>query len=413
MRILYILHQFYPEFRGGTERVTLALGKAAQRAGHFAQILTCSLGAPSADAVPCQELPGAFRTVHEGLPVILIPRTLLPPSVESSFEPDPTLTHSLECWMRAQNFDIVHVLHSMRMASALLAAQRCQLPYLLTLTDFFIPCFRINLVTVDHQLCSGPEAGTRCAKHCLRSPWTTTTLADRHTQARGLLHGAGARICPSQYVADRYIEAFPDLDFNIIPHGVDMHQLPPAPGSSGPALTMGFIGTIVPQKGLLLLLRAMVKVSDARLKLRVVGGFYGDPVYHKQIREMAKADPRIELLGEMPPSQIGMFLNEIDLLCLPSQVPESFSLVLNEAAAAGVPAIVSDLGAPPQRISSKNGKVLPATDISAWAETFTELLTNPSILTEWQANLSLPISIEEEAFFYESYYRRLARRHIT
>lgn len=410
MRILYILHQFYPEFRGGTERVALALGKAAQRAGHFAQVLTCVLGAPPAEAAPCPGLPGALQIVHDGLPVALLPRTQLPPSVESSFETDARLADRLEHWMRAQNFDVAHVLHPMRMASALLAAQRCQMPYLLTLTDFFFPCFQINLVTVDNQLCSGPEGGTRCAQTCLRPPWTTAALAGRHTQAHDLLHGAGMRICPSRYVADRFQSAFPDLDFAVIPHGVDMHQLPPAAGKADANLTMGFIGTVIQQKGLLQLLRAMTMVPDPRLKLRVVGGFHGDPVYHAQIRDLAKTDPRIELLGEVPPSQVGTVLAGLDLLCLPSQVPESFSLVLNEAAAAGVPALVSDLGAPPERVSSQSGRVLPANEVRAWADTFSELLADPTILENWRANLPLPLCIEEEAFFYESCYRRLARR---
>lgn len=409
MRIIFILHQFYPEFRGGTERVALALAKSAQRAGHSVHVLACAVNTPSVQGCPAPDLRGALRCVHDGVPATLLPRTLLPATTDFSFETDRTLTATLTDWMQRRRFDIAHVLHPMRMASALLAAQRCGLPYVLTLTDFFFMCSQINLTTVGNRFCSGPQEGRQCAEHCLRPPWTSASLAGRHRQATGLLAAAGARVCPSDFVARRFREAFSDLSFSVIPHGIDMHQLP----AGNPAhektrgVVLGVIGTIVPQKGLLPLLRALSTVPDPGLKLRVVGGFHGDPAYHAQIRAAAASDPRVELLGELPPAQIGAFLHTIDLLCLPSLVPESFSLVLNEAAAAGVPALVSDLGAPPERVTPDCGLALPAGDSAAWGKALRELTRDTQRIAHWRANLPLPLSVEEEAFFYESWYRRL------
>ena len=42
MRILIVLHQFFPEFSGGTERVALNLARTAQRAGHHVRVLACA-----------------------------------------------------------------------------------------------------------------------------------------------------------------------------------------------------------------------------------------------------------------------------------------------------------------------------------------------------------------------------------
>ena len=47
MRILFVVHQFMPEFRAGTEQVTLNLAKSAQRGGHHVDVVTCSLREPS------------------------------------------------------------------------------------------------------------------------------------------------------------------------------------------------------------------------------------------------------------------------------------------------------------------------------------------------------------------------------
>ena len=143
-------------------------------------------------------------------------------------------------------------------------------------------------------------------------------------------------------------------------------------------------------------------------KLRIVGGFYGDPAYHREVRLLAGADPRVEVVGEVAPAQVFNIIQSLDVLCLPSLVPETFSLVLHEAAAAGVPALVSDLGAPGERVAQLGGgRVLPPGDLDAWTRAIAEVAAHPELLELWRAELPLPLRIEEEAFFYESLYRRL------
>jgi len=410
MRVLFILHQFYPEFRGGTENVALKLAKAAQRAGHYAHVLACTL-VPGGEH-PSASLPHALETVHEGVPVTLLPRSLMSAPIEYSFETNDFLVDTLITWLKHQHFDIAHILHPMRMASALLAVQRCRLPYVVSLTDFFFICFRINMIDMAGQLCPGSQSGARCADQCHCVPWSHEGLKNRYLQAQGLLTAAGARVCPSRYVADRYQQAFPELEFSVIPHGLDLSFLAAhvntvsTPAKNG--LALGYIGTIVPQKGLVTLLRAFSSVTDSRLKLLVIGGFHGDPIYHGEVKKLIKADPRIQLIGEVLPEQVYQLLQSIDLLCLPSLVPESFSLVLDEAAAVGVPALVSDLGAPAERVEPYGcGAVLPAGDIAAWTTAIAEVVAQPDCIASWRANLPLPLRIEEEAFFYESLYRRL------
>lgn len=413
MRILIILHQFYPEFGGGTERVALGLAKAAQRAGHYVRVLACTVDPAASGGRPSDHLQGARETIYHGIPATLLPRTQLPALADISFEAVPALVERLVSWMEQERFDVAHVLHLMRMGSALLAVQRIGLPYLLTITDFFMPCYRINLVNVRNELCAGPRTGARCAENCVVAPFTGKSLEERYRQAQGLLSAAGVRACPSEYVARRYREAFPGLEFAVVPHGIDMRALgavasPITHTDTGKAgLTFGFIGTVVPQKGLDVLLRAFSRVASPALKLRVVGGFYGDPTYHREVKRLAAADGRIELLGQMSRERVFETIQSLDVLCLPSRVPETFSLVLHEAAAAGVPALVSDIGALTERIAQRGGGLALAVDnVDAWAEAIAALAENPERLEVWRAELPLPLCIEEEAFFYESLYRQ-------
>lgn len=415
MRILIVLHQFYPEFSGGTERVGLNLAQAAQRAGHFVRILACSVHG-SADGVSFEStLTHANDMVFGRIPVTLLPRNLMPASADFSLDVATELVEPIANWMRSERFDIVHVMHSMRMSTAILAAQHAGIPYVMTMTDFFPACSRINLVNLDNAVCSGPQEGSRCARDCLTAPWSENALMNRHTTGLSILKGASARLVPSEYVAARYRSAFPTVDFQVIAHGVDMLALlagtsrSPRRAVESATLTLGYIGSIIPQKGLMMLLTAMSLVPDLPIKLLVAGGFYGAASFKSEVLSLSGQDRRIEFLGQIEATKVCQVIERLDLLCLPSQVPETFSLVLHEACALGVPALVSDLGAPASHVSHfGGGKVLPAKLAQAWADAIAEVYSHPDLLEKWGSELPLPLRVEEEAFFYDSLYRAAA-----
>ena len=409
MRILIVLHQFYPEFSSGTERVALNLAKTAQRAGHFVRVLACAVNPGAHHGTAATALAGALESVWEGVPMTLLPRAMLPASADYSLDVAPELLEPLAGWMKQERFDLVHVMHTMRMTTAVAAAQRCGLPYIMTLTDFFLPCSRINLVTLDHQLCNSPQGGKKCGKDCLGSPWSRDALVNRHESARLILAGASVRVVPSEFVAARYRAAFADCQFKVVAHGVDLlalmaHDAPARDGTK--TVTLGYVGSVIAQKGLAVLLRALARVKAPNLRLKVVGGFYGPEAYRNEILALAKADGRVELLGHLETAQVYAAIQQMDVLCLPSQVPETFSLALHEAAALGVPALVSDLGAPGVQVAAHGGgQVVASSDTAAWAKAIEALAADPSQIARWQAKLPLPARLEEEGFFYDSLYR--------
>ena len=410
MRILFVLHQFYPEFSGGTERITLNLARGLQRAGHSTQVLACALGnVPGAR--PSDELAGALECMVEGVPVLLLPRALLPGGAESGFTVDAGLAARIRAWLDAREFHVAHVTHTMRAASAVLAFQQAGLPYLLTLTDFFPACYRINLMTLDGARCAGPEQGTRCDRDCGPSMWTDEALRARYRQGRDILAGAALRVCPSEFVARQYRSDFPGLDFAVLPHGLDivgMLATQAQPRAPHEGLHLAYAGTLISQKGLDLLLRALAQVDAPGLRLTVMGARHGDPSYHADVDALMAADPRVINLGEVSQAKLFGHLKNADLLCLPTRVPETYSLTLNEAAALGVPALVSDLGAPADAIRSwGGGRAVAPDDVNAWADAIGEIVRHPEVLDSWRQRLHLPARIEEECFFYESLYRQL------
>ena len=410
MRILFALHQFYPEFHGGTERVAYNIARAAQRAGHYAHILTCAVNPGRADGRSSPELPGALHGSFGSLPVTRLPRQLLPPTADISFDADPALIGCLTSWIRQQRFNIVHVLHTMRMATALAAVQRSGLPYVVTLTDLFLPCFLVNMINLGGEPCAGSIQGRQCGEDCLVAPWSSASLTQRYGQAAGMLSSASIRICPSEFLANRYRMEFPDLDFRVIPHGIDLLPLAKHLRQKAEPLkhtiTLGFLGTIIPQKGIDALVKAFSKVPDDRLRLLIAGGTYGNTAFADQVRTASAHDKRIEWRGHLTPEQAMEFISSLDVLCIPSQVPESFSMVLHEAAALGKPALVTDLGAPCEFVDMHMaGRVLPHDDVNAWKSAISDLCANASLIETWRKRLWIPHRVEEEAVFYECLYR--------
>ncbi|MEO7241639.1 MAG: glycosyltransferase [Variovorax sp.] len=413
MRILFFVHQFFPEYRSGTEAVTLNLAKAAQRAGHHVCVLSSVVTGAPADARAVDALPGAYASVFQGLPLVLLPRAAMPADADYALSSDEAMVAHLQRWLALQKFDLAHGLHPMRMASVLRALIACDIPYVLTLTDFFYECTRINLIDLAGHSCPGPDGGMRCASICKTEELGEAFFLERHAKGHEFLRGARKRIAPSPFVADRYRQAFPDLPFDVIAHGVDLIELAALGGEPGREsqadesrpLRLLYAGTMIEPKGAEMLLQALALVPDANVRLRLAGGYYGNEAFRATINLLLAADARAEWIGELARSDLARELSNADVLCLPSLVPETFSLIFHEAAAVGLPALVSSLGAPAEVVAASGaGRVVECGNARAWADAIADLAACPSQRALWAEHLPLPLRIEEEAFFYQSIY---------
>ena len=413
MRVLFILHRLDPQGQDRTATIVLKLATMAQHAGHAVHLLAALNGQAPRNAMPSAGLPSAVESVREGVPVTLVPGIQSAVSPEDRLASDNQMVMRLGSWMQRQEFDLVHVLDPMPMSAAVQAVQRCGVPYVVSLTDFSPLCLRNSMIDATGGLCPGPQGGDRCGERCPDSSWPAESLQRRFVRARELLAAAGALVCPSAYMVQRYQDAFPELTVCVIPHGLDLVFLAPPVGAAEPAaettgLTLGCIGGIESGQGLVTLLQALAAVPDPHLRLHILGASPGEPALPAEVHQLIAADPRVRLIGEVSPENVARHLRAVDLFCLPSLEPAGFSLALAQAAAAGVPALVSDLGAAGALVTEFGcGQVVPAGDRGAWARAIAEVVGQPQQLAAWRANLPLPLRIEEEAFLYDNLYRSL------
>lgn len=144
--------------------------------------------------------------------------------------------------------------------------------------------------------------------------------------------------------------------------------------------TIGYIGRIVPEKGIDILLRAAARLDgDWRLKL-IGGGSARDAM--RALAQALRMRERVEFVGQLPSADLPAEYHKIDVLVLPSLTcpnwKEQFGRVLVEAMASGVPVIGSDSGAIPGVIGAA-GRIVPEGDVGALARALAELRGQPRL----------------------------------
>jgi glycosyltransferase involved in cell wall biosynthesis len=173
----------------------------------------------------------------------------------------------------------------------------------------------------------------------------------RYQRFSDALRNSDAVLAPSQFVADAvHANGLDDLGVRVLPLGVESFESV-APSHAFPQeIHLGYVGPLIPAKGLDLLLEAIRRIDDPRFRLLVFGRDDVDAAYTRRIVRRSARDRRISLMGPFQPGERGRVYGDMDLVIIASRVPESFSLVAREALQAGVPVLAADIGALPEVI---------------------------------------------------------------
>lgn len=148
--------------------------------------------------------------------------------------------------------------------------------------------------------------------------------------------------------------------------GTDPNVFFPLPVIPKRTFTIGYIGRLVEEKGVMVLLDAMGRL-EGDWHLKILGGGPMLETLQAQATLLGIAD-KISFDGQLPSTQIPPYYHELDLLVLPSVTrdnwKEQFGRVLVEAMASGVPVLGSDSGAIPSVIGDA-GVIFPEGNITA------------------------------------------------
>ncbi len=173
----------------------------------------------------------------------------------------------------------------------------------------------------------------------------------------------------------------------VIPQfGVDPVFFSPAERRrTGRSFVIGFVGRLVPEKGVDVLIRALAKVPVRRLasalRLEVIGQGPERPSLERLARSLNLGD-RVAFAGQIPSLRMPEFYRELDVLAVPSRTlpnwKEQFGRVIVEAMACGVPVVGSDSGAIPDIIGSA-GLVFPEGDENVLANSLCAIFADETL----------------------------------
>lgn len=250
-------------------------------------------------------------------------------------------------WIRAGNFDVLHVHEPVAPSLSMLALMVADGP----------------IVATFHT--ANPRSRMLTAFQGMLQPF---------------LEKITGRIAVSELARQVQVEHLGG-DAVIIPNGVDVSlfaDAEPLPGYPREGGTIGFVGRFTePRKGMTILLDAVRTMVADRPDLRLVVAGSGD---EEDLVEMAGPEltGHVTFLGRVSETDKARLLRSVDVYCAPNTGGESFGIILTEAMSAGAPVVASDLEAFSRVLDGGSAGVLfPVGDSAGLAEALGGLLDDP------------------------------------
>jgi glycosyltransferase involved in cell wall biosynthesis len=412
MRVMHLVHQYYPEHVGGTEMYTRAVTTALARAGHTVSVFHRrftrgeDLRVFEEDGVTVYAAGSGARS---------------PARRFTATFGDSTMAHKFEDALVQASPELVHVEHLMGLPTELAAIlERRRIPFVITLWDYWWVCANAQLVTnYGRQVCPGPDRlRLNCARCALAragagdawpaSPILTPLFALRERRLRDVLRRARALIAPMPFVKAWYENhGVPSGRIQVLRPGVERPAVEIAPRPAGGSVRLAYLGGLSWQKGVHVLIEAFNRLrGDA--ELWIAGNESFDPAYSRDLR--ARAGPRVRFLGVLDRPQVWQRLAQVDVVVVPSLWYETLSFIAHEAFVAGLPVIASRLGVLADVVrDGVDGLSVTPGDVAAWQAALQRLVDDPAELQRLRAGVRPPVTMDEHVAALTQVYEQAMR----
>ncbi len=388
MKILYLTHQYFPRHVGGTEVYLKGLVDHAKQLGHEVSVITCH-----ESPLPEQADFHTKRIQHDETDILEIHFNLSVTPDPAKWEySNPFTANVVKEEIKAFKPDLVHIIHAMKLSGSVLeVCHKMGVPFIVTLCDFWFICPRHTLLKWDNRLCRGPKHPFDCRK-CVENlhgyasltklslPKDLLQLSRRKRYLMDQLKKAKKIIALSPFQRNMFIEnGFPEESIEVISHGVETSFLT-SKTYPQQVKTIGFIGSLVPFKGVHVLIEAIRSNPSLPIQCLIYGHLDLSNSYAAHLKKLADGDIRIRFEGKFPPEQLGSILENIDVLALPALWYENEPLIIKSALHMGIPVLASNIGSLPDLITHEiNGWLEPPGDASRWNERLKKILSEPPL----------------------------------
>ncbi len=442
LRILVLVHGFPPDTWAGTEVYALELASALARRGHT---LTIVARTPAkADEPDWKVTRGTFQE----LSVLRITRRIDGLPVRDSYMPDgvrPVFERILD----EERPDVVHVQHLLHLSVAWLDVLRERgIPCVVTYNDYWTVCARVQLQRLDGSTCANNQ-GLGCVvcltKHSprlvpaarvlfpLADPFISGMLGRLHPDRRvarmarnwieiarrqpEMLSRFGAvelGLAPSRFLRDKLLETGRFDPARLVHSMYGMRapvSVPPkTPRPAGLALRVGYVGSLLPYKGVETLVRALRRLRDEPIELVIHGDHRPtEDAFHGRLARIASGT-RTRFAGRFDNARIGEVHSGLDVLVVPSTWYENSPLTIHEAFQHGTPVVTSDFGGMRETVRHEvDGLHFCVGDDRALSAALKRLAHDPDLLARLGRGVPAVKTIDADAAEMEQRYRALIR----
>lgn len=449
MKVLQVIHGFLPYNTAGTEVHTYNLSTELSKRNNVSifhrvsdfETKEYTLGKHRIDTLEVFVINNTFRNYD---------------SFEMTYQNNAIAEKFREVLDRIKP-DVVHIQHLLYLSTLIVeeAAKR-NIPIVFTLHDYWLICPQGQLLKnnillcennknpqcaecVRYQLCIKknifniyyflskwmPDSFIQAAKKAYLSFGQSTFLTKnkmhelldkRAAHMRRIASKIDCFIAPSQFIKRKFIESgIPEHKIVFLPLGLKIDDFKKNNKSPNLKLRLGFIGNLLPAKGVHILIKALNTIKKDSVELKIFGEAksYKSILenYLKYIKSIARQNRNIKFMGGFNHRQITEIFNEIDVLIVPSIWFENSPLVILEAFATKTPVIGANIGGIPEFIKDGvNGLLFNAGDPLDLVRKIEYLLENPAVFDKFKKNIPEVKTIEENAEEIEGIYANLVSK---
>lgn len=169
-----------------------------------------------------------------------------------------------------------------------------------------------------------------------------------------------------------------------------------------------FLGRISPFKGLHLLIDAIKNLPSDQLSLHIYGQSTKDQFYEAKLKKETSLHNNIHWMGKLNSENVLSTIQQFDVLCLCSTFSEMSPLVIQEAFAAGIPVIASNVYGNAEQIKHGiNGLLFNFNDIDSLKKQIELVLHDKNLLLRLKNNIQFPIYFKEIGQKYKELYNKI------
>jgi glycosyltransferase involved in cell wall biosynthesis len=427
VRILQVISGYLPHETAGMQVHVRDLCHGLRQRGHEVEVFTRLAGKGHQEfELSCSE--------WEGIRVTRITNNFDDVDRFELLYTHPTIDARFDRFLDEVRPDLVHVHHLTCLSTSMIeVARRRGIPVVMTFHDYWMVCLRGQRIrpedlgicdTLDRERCLTclnrlwphllPLGGPRSLIDRLRQrPPSLRKLAAWETHVRRMLDACQALTAPARFHRERFIEwGIAEQRLFLVPYGFAKDSLRGEPRGRKPVGHIGFIGSVIPSKGVHILCAAFNRLGRRDLVLHIHGeplNFHGDTGYAARLQALIDGNLDVRFHGRYENRDVAAILAGLDVLVVPSVWWENSPLTVREGALAGLTVIASRLGGLEEAVQEGVALGFRGGDPEDLARVLSRVLAEPQLRDEMSRKGDLVCDLETSVGRMEEIYHFAVR----